>query len=764
VWYVRDTKIWGTEVDVVKFAETISSFLSNFKLLNQTTPFYPALMKLTQEKRRQSSSSNMDINIDAQHIEGFDTHVYHTLVKYPSEAILMIDVTLNQYFRDHLATEEEFDTRFVARLYNLKEPKTMRSLGPADVDTLVSIKGMVTRVSKIIPEMKVAYFRCMDCFASVNVKPHKGRITEPHRCTNCKQPFTYMLQHNLSEFENKQIIKLQEAPEAVPEGETPSAITMTVFDNLVDFVLPGDRVVVTGIFKAAGIRTKSTSRVIKSVFKTYLDAIHISKVERHKISTSDLESGGANEYQSTFEEGQPREGEEDSAVSEGDEEAIQALAQRPDIYQLLTKSLAPSIFAMHDVKKGLLCQLFSGANKAWERTRVRGEINVLLCGDPGVAKSQLLSFVHKIAPRGIYTSGRGSSSVGLTAYVVRDADSGEMVLESGALVLSDKGVCCIDEFDKMSDATKSVLHEVMEQQTVSIAKAGIIATLNARTSLLAAANPVDSKWNRDLSIVENLKLEPTLISRFDLIYVLIDRVDIKVDSYLAQHIIRLYQTHNDDLDKQNPEAAVAPQRRTRGQHTVTVGTEEVIPLELLTKYITYARRRINPTITEDARSDLVNNYVELRKARGRGENTVSATTRQLESLIRLSESLAKMRLSGKVERVDVQEAYRLMTDSLRQSAINPRTGRMEIDQLFGGVDSSLGNAEGLATKLQAYLSGRTMPRQIYINKLKQEFMQAEDIRKEIPRWQFVDVLKMLVNTGHVRSLNTSEGTVTFSAE
>ena len=452
-----------------------------------------------------------------------------------------------------------------------------------------------------------------------------------------------------------------------------------------------------------------------------------------------------------FQEGQPREDEEDSAVTEADEEALQALAHRADIYQLLTKSLAPSIFAMHDVKKGLLCQLFSGSNKTWERTRVRGEINILLCGDPGVAKSQLLSFVHKIAPRGIYTSGRGSSSVGLTAYVVRDADSGEMVLESGALVLSDKGICCIDEFDKMSDSTKSVLHEVMEQQTVSIAKAGIIATLNARTSLLAGANPVESKWNKDLSVVENLKLEPTLISRFDLIYVLIDRVDVKVDTYLANHIIRLYQTHKDDAPDEN--------KGKRPAYTVMHGGEEIIPLHLLTKYITYARKKVNPTISADARSDLVNNYVEMRKQRGHGENTVSATTRQLESLIRLSESLAKMRFSSKVERVDVQEAYRLMTDSLRQSAINPRTGRMDIDQLFGGVDSSLGNVESLALRLQHYLTSRQMSQTVNINKLRQDFMQEEALQKEIPRWQFIDVIKTLINTGYIRSLNTAEGTV-----
>jgi len=751
-WHTRDTKIWGTEVDIAEFAQRFSGFLLHFKLAQQTEPFYPALIKRTRDRRRHCESLNSDLNIDAQHIAAFDPDLYRPVVRYPAEAILMIDVTINQYYRDHFLRPEDGTVRFVARLYNLKEPATMRSLGPENIDTLVAIKGMVTRVSKIIPEMKVAYFRCVECFASVSVRPHKGRITEPSRCTNCKQPLTYMLQHNLSEFENKQVVKLQEAPEAVPEGDTPSAITVTVFDNLVDFVLPGDRVVVTGIFKVSGVRARSTSKVLKAVFRTYIDAVHISKVERNTIGALELDIRDTNEYQACFEEGQPRESE-DTAISAQDEAAVQALAQRTDIYQLLTLSLAPSIFAMHTVKKGLLCQLFGGTNKTWDRSRVRGEINLLLCGAPGVAKSQLLSFVHKIAPRGIYTSGRGSSSVGLTAYVVRDADSGETVLESGALVLSDKGVCCIDEFDKMSEATKSVLHEVMEQQTVSIAKAGIVATLNARTSLLAAANPVDSKWNKDLSVVENLQLAPTLISRFDLIYVLIDKADAKLDSQLARHILRLYQA---------PLEAVGPASAPPSPHTVSRDGEEVIPLELLTKYITYARNKVNPKITTEARSDLVNNYVEMRRQRGRSGNTVTATTRQLESLIRLSEALAKMRLSGTVERVDVEEAYRLMTESLRQSAINPRTGLLEIDRLYGGVDASLGNAEGLAFRLQKYLSTRQIS-QVSIAQLRQDFIQAEDLRRDIPRYQFIDVLKMLINTGQVRSLNTAEGTVTIGS-
>ncbi|KAF7558323.1 hypothetical protein G7046_g5838 [Stylonectria norvegica] len=562
-------------------------------------------------------------------------------------------------------------TVYIVRPYGMENSTNLRELNPSDMDRMICIKGLVIRATPVIPDMKEAFFRCNVCNHSANVGLDRGKIREPTECPReiCSSKNSMQIVHNRCTFEDKQVIKLQETPDAVPAGQTPHSVSVCVYNELVDFCKAGDRVQLTGIFRVSPVRVNPRQRAIKSVYKTYVDVLYIQKVDKKRMGADISTLGVAGDED---EEHGDNNIEETRTISPEDEEKIRETAARDDIYELLARSLAPSIYELDDVKKGILLQLFGGANKTFQKgasPKYRGDINVLLCGDPSTAKSQLLAYIHKIAPRGVYTSGKGSSAVGLTAYVTRDPETRQLVLESGALVLSDGGVCCIDEFDKMTDSTRSVLHEVMEQQTVSVAKAGIITTLNARTSILASANPIGSRYNPDLPVPQNIDLPPTLLSRFDLVYLMLDNVDEKNDRRLAKHLLSLYL-------EDKPQSA--PTDNT------------ILPVEFLTLYISFARTHIHPVISPEAAKELVECYVAMRSL-GQdvrsADKRITATTRQLESMIRLAEAHAKMRLSETVTRDDVLEANRLINTALKTAATDSQ-GRIDMSLLTEGTSTA----------------------------------------------------------------------------
>lgn len=598
------------------------------------------------------------LDVDAQDVFGYDPDLYTKMVRYPLEVLAIFDIVLmnmvgriNPLFEKHIQT----------RIFNLKSSISMRNLNPSDIERMVSLKGMIIRCSSIIPEIREALFRCLVCgYYSDPVVINRGQITEPRVCLKeeCQARNAMTLVHNRCRFTDKQIVRIQETPDEIPEGGTPHTVSLLMHDKLVDAGKPGDRVEVTGIYRAMTVRVGPTQRTVKSLFKTYIDCLHIKKTDKSRMVADDPMDV----------ENPSGRSAENIPFDEEKVEQLKELSKLPDIYDRLTRSLAPNIWELDDVKKGLLCQLFGGnALKLPSGASFRGDINILLVGDPGTSKSQLLQYIHKLSPRGIYTSGRGSSAVGLTAYVTKDPETGETVLESGALVLSDRGICCIDEFDKMSENARSMLHEVMEQQTVSIAKAGIIASLNARTSVLACANPSGSRYNPRLSVIDNIHLPPTLLSRFDLIYLILDKADEQTDRHLAKHIVSLHF--------ENPESA----------------EQDVLDLPTLIAYLSYARRHIHPQLSDEAAEELTRGYVEMRRRGnfpGSSKKVITATPRQIESLIRLSEAHARIHFSEWVEKRDVMEAFRLLEVAMQQSATDHSTGTIDMDLITTGVSAS----------------------------------------------------------------------------
>ena len=574
--------------------------------------------------------------IDFTDLYGFDMELARNILDDPESLTPIFESVVRSKLRTRDPLYAESLDRINVRYRNLPAETPLRRIGAEHISRLIMVHGIIVRSSSVTPLVVRATFRCPVCGELNHIEQSGQTIQKPQKCIACDNRKGFELVPRESLFIDSQNVAIQERPEDLPPGQLPRSVHVELKDDLVDIARPGDRITLTGFIR---LLPKYGRGGELRTFDIQVDSSYL------EISGREMEL---------------------MEISPEDEEAIQEMARDPWVFQKIMASMAPSIYGYDHIKEAILYLLFGGVLKERPDMRIRGDVNVLLVGDPGTAKSQMLNFASKAAPRGLMTTGRGSTAAGLTAAVVKEGGTGSFVLEAGALVLADKGVCCIDEIDKMRDEDRGAIHPAMEQQVVPIAKGGIVATLNSRTSILAAANPSLGRYNPYQTIAQNITLPVTILSRFDLIWILKDQPDSQMDADVAQHIL--------------------------GLHRMLTSSEPPLDMEFLKKYISYAKN-IRPVITDEVIERFSDFYVKMRNASVEGGEAaaIAITARQLESLVRLAEARARAHLRTEITVEDAEAVINLMTKSLEQVGVDVQTGQIDIDILYSGKPRSLQN-------------------------------------------------------------------------
>jgi replicative DNA helicase Mcm len=592
--------------------------------------------KCRQRISQMAITGRESITVDFEELFAFDQSLAERLMEKPDD---FLQHAGNAAYAQLGIEDAEYAGKIekvTVRIVKLLGKEQLRKLGSKQMGKLVMIEGIVVRATPVRPMVMNAAFRCKRCGTINRVEQTGQFLRAPPVCPSpdCGREGPFEFVQDESTFIDSQDLRLQEKPEDLPPGQLPRTLNVKlVGSEIVDVARPGDHVSIVGIVRAFAPSRPGIGKL--RIFILHLDANSIEVLGKEP-------------------EARPPSLEE--------EEKILALAKDPWVHRKIMNSIAPSIYGYEHIKESIMYLLFGGVPKNLPDITIRGEMNALLIGDPGTAKSQLLQYVAKIAPRGLYTSGRGTTAAGLTAAVIREK-GGSMSLEAGALVLADKGIACIDEMDKMRPEDRVAIHEAMEQHTVSVAKGGIVATLNARTAILAAANPALGRYEPHRTVAENISLPVTILSRFDLIFVLRDVPDREADEKMTEHILQIHRRGSSPIEAQ-------------------------IDADLMRKYVSYAKA-IKPVLSNDALKRLSEFYLAMRSASEAEGSPVAITARQLESLVRIAEARARVALRKEVSAEDAEAAIAIMKRSLEEVGIDVSSSRMDIDLIMTGKPKSV---------------------------------------------------------------------------
>ncbi len=649
-----------------KLHTTIRTFIKNY--------YYKTLAQVIKKGKE-------SIWIDFSDISKFNKDLADSILENPEKTIKTFEISL----ADEEITQGK---KIKVRLTNLPKSQNIkiRDIREKHIGKLIWTDGIIRQSSDVRPKMTAATFECI-CGNRINIIQKEEKLEKPARCPSCRKKDKFILIGK--ELIDMQRLVVEESPESLRGSDQPKRIPVFLAGDLLEPKLernryPGNKVKIVGILKEIPVPLRTGGESTK--FDLVINANSLETIEEE---FSEIE------------------------ISKEEKEEIIELSKDPDVYKKLIASVAPSIWGYEDIKEAIVLQLFGGATKERsDGTRMRGDIHIFLIGDPGSGKSELLKYIAQLAPKSKYVSGKGATGAGLTATVVKDEFMRGWALEAGTLVLANKGICCIDELDKMGPEDRSAMHEALEQQKITISKANVQATLRAETTVLAAANPKYGRFDPFSPISSQIDLPNTLINRFDLIFIIKDEPNKEKDTEIAKHVLKLQR----DIESVKPE----------------------IDADLLKKYIAYARQNCFPKMSKEAQREIIKFYVDLRSTAitepGEGIKAVPISARQLQALVRLSEASARVRLDNTATASDARKAIRLLKNYMKEVGTDPETGQFDIDRITTGVTATQRDRISKIMRILERLEktfGKEIPEEDILNEAENDGIEKQKAREII---------------------------------